>query len=40
MRVKMLLAKTSIFSFVYDMIDVFYFPEDNPKVQPIFDKQD
>ena len=38
MRVKMLLAKTSIFSFVYDMIDVFYFPEDNPKVQPIFDK--
>ena len=38
MRVKMLLAKTSIFSFVYDMIDVFYFPEDNPKVQAIFDK--
>ena len=38
MRGKMLLAKTSIFSFVYDMIDVFYFPEDNPKVQPIFDK--
>ena len=38
MRVKMLLAKTSIFSFVYDMIDLFYFPEDNPKVQAIFHK--
>ena len=39
MKVKMLMfAKTSIFSFVYDMIDVFCFPEDNQKVQAIFDK--
>ena len=36
---KMLMfAKTLIVSFVYDMIDVFCFPEDNPKVQAICDK--
>ena len=40
MKGKMLMfAKTSIISFVYDMIDVFCFPEDSPKVQVIYDKQ-
>ena len=39
MKGKMLIfAKTSIISFIYDMIDVFCFPEDNPKVQAIYDK--
>ena len=39
MKSKMLmLAKTSIISFVYDMIDVFCFPEDNQKLQGIYDK--
>ena len=39
MKVKMLMfAKTSIISFVYDMIDVFCFPEDSSKVQVIYDK--
>ena len=39
MKVKMLMfAKTSIFSFAYDMIDVFCFPENNQKVQAIFNK--
>ena len=38
MKGKMLMfAKTSIISFVYDMTDVLYFPEDNPKVQTIYD---
>ena len=31
-------AKTSIISFFYDMIDVYCFPEDNPKVRTIYDK--
>ena len=36
---KMLMfTKASIISFVYDMIDVFCFPEDNSKVQTIYDK--
>ena len=30
-------AKTSIISFVYDMINVFCFPEDNPNIQAICD---
>ena len=39
MKGKMIMfAKTSIISFVYDMIDVFCFPKDNPKVQTIYDK--
>ena len=39
MKGKMLIfAKTSIISFVYDMIDVFCFPEDSSKVQVIYDK--
>ena len=39
MKVKMLMfAITSIFSFAYDMIDVFCFPENNQKVQAIFNK--
>ena len=41
MKGKMLMfAKSSIISFVYDMIDVFCFPENNPKVQAIYDKHD
>ena len=39
MKGKMLMfAKISIISFVYDMINLFCFPEDNPKVQLIYDK--
>ena len=39
MKGKMLMfTKASIISFVYDMIDVFCFPEDNSKVQTIYDK--
>ena len=39
MKGKMLMfVKSSIISFVYDMINVFCFPEDNPKVQVIYDK--
>ena len=39
MKGKMIMfAKTSIISFVYDMIDVFCFPKDNPKVQTIYGK--
>ena len=39
MKSKMLMfAKTSLISFVHDMIDVFCFPEDNPKVQAICGK--
>ena len=34
----LMFAKTSIISFVYDMIDAFCFPGDNPKVQAIYDK--
>ena len=37
MRGKMLMfAKTSIISFVYDMLDIVCFPKDNPKVQAIY----
>ena len=39
MKGKMLMfTKTSLISFVYDMIDVFYFPENHPKVQAIYKK--
>ena len=39
MKGKMLMfTKASIISFVYDMIDVFCFPEDNSKVQTIYGK--
>ena len=39
MKFKMLMfAKTWLISFVYDMIHAFCFPEDNPKVQVIYDK--
>ena len=31
-------AKASIIRFVYDMINVFCFPEDNPNIQAIYDK--
>ena len=31
-------GKTSIIRFVYDMINVFCFPEDNPNIQAIYDK--
>ena len=34
----LMFAKTSIISFAYDMIDVFCFPEDNSKVQAIYNK--
>ena len=34
----LMFAKTSIISFVYDMINVFCFPEDNPNIQAICDK--
>ena len=37
MRGKILMfAKTSIISFVYDMLDIVCFPKDNPKVQAIY----
>ena len=35
---RLMIAKTSIISFAYDMINVFCFPENNPEVQPIYDK--
>ena len=35
---ELMFTKTSIISFVYDMVDVFCFPEQNPKVQAIYDK--
>ena len=39
MKGKMLMfTKTSIISFVYDMINVFCFPEDNLKVQAMYGK--
>ena len=31
-------TKISIISFVYDMINIFCFPEDNPKVQAVYEK--
>ena len=31
-------AKASIIRFVYDIINVFCFPEDNPNIQAIYDK--
>ena len=34
----LMFAKTSIISFAYDMGDVFCFPEDNSKVQAIYNK--
>ena len=39
MKGKMLMfVKTSIGSFVYDMIDVFCFLKDNQKLEAIYDK--
>ena len=39
MKGKMLMfTKTLIISFVYDMTNVFCFPEDNLKVQAMYDK--
>ena len=39
MKVKMLMfAKTLLIRFVYDMIDVFCFFENHPKVQAIYEK--
>ena len=39
MKGKMLMfTKTSLISFVNDMIDIFCFSEDNPKVQAIYNK--
>ena len=39
MKGKMIIfAKTSLISFAYDMIDIFCFPEDNPKVQAFYNK--
>ena len=35
---KLMFTKTLVISFVYDMVDVFCFPEDNPKVQAIYDR--
>ena len=35
---RLMLAKTSIISFAYDMINIFCFPEDNKVMQPIYDK--
>ena len=32
----LMFAKTSIISFVYDMLDIVCFPKDNPKVQAIY----
>ena len=37
-RKRLMLAKTSIISFAYDMINIFCFPEDNKVMQPIYDK--
>ena len=35
---RLIFAKTLLISFVYDMIDVFCLPENNPKVQAIYKK--
>ena len=35
---ELMFTKTLIISFVYDMVDVFCFPEENRKVQAIYDK--
>ena len=39
MKGKMIMfPKTSLISFVYDLVDVFCFPENHPKVQAIYEK--